>query len=82
MIREAEIVLIGAGAGASEAAGLSYSGSRFTDNFSEFIEKYGSKYMTDMYAAGFYPFPTQEAKRGYWSKHRMLTTSFIKRDFL
>lgn len=72
LIKEAETILIGAGAGASTAAGLTYSGERFTVNFSEFIEKYGSMYMTDMYAAGFYPFPTQEAKWGYWSKHSMM----------
>lgn len=71
-IEHAETILIGAGAGASAAAGLTYSGKRFTDNFSEFIEKYGSIYMTDMYVAGFYPFPAQEAKWGYWSKHSML----------
>lgn len=72
LLEEAELVLVGAGAGASAAAGLTYSGSRFTDNFREFIDKYGSKYMTDMYAAGFYPFPTEEAKWGYWSRHSML----------
>ena len=72
LIQAAEAVLIGAGAGASAAAGLTYSGSRFTDNFREFIEKYGSMYMTDMYASGFYPFPTQEAKWGYWSKHTII----------
>lgn len=65
-IREAEYVLIGAGAGLSAAAGLTYSGKRFTDNFPEFIEKYG---MTDMYSAGFHPFPSEEARWGYWSKH-------------
>lgn len=72
LIKEADILLIGAGAGASAAAGLTYGGKRFTDNFGEFIEKYGSMHMTDMYAAGFYPFPTQEAKWGYWSKHSMI----------
>lgn len=72
LLKEAQVVLIGAGAGASAAAGLTYSGKRFTDNFSEFIEKYGSAYMTDMYTAGFYPFPAQEAKWGYWSKHSMI----------
>ena len=71
-IKEADCVIVGAGAGASAAAGLTYSGSRFTDNFAEFIEKYGKEYMPDMYAAGFYPFPTQEAKWGYWSKHSMI----------
>ena len=65
-------ILIGAGAGASTAAGISMGGKRFTDNFAEFIEKYGSRYMTDMYAAGFYPFPTEEAKWGYWSKAALL----------
>lgn len=72
LIKKADAVLIGAGAGASAAAGLTYSGKRFTDNFSEFIEKYGSVYMHDMYSAGFYPFPTQEAYWGYWSKHSMI----------
>lgn len=69
LLKEADAVLIGAGAGLSAAAGLTYSGKRFTENFSKFIEKYGSMYMKDMYSAGFYPFPTEEAKWGYWSKH-------------
>ena len=72
LIKETDVILIGAGAGASTAAGLAYDGERFTDNFSEFIQKYGSMHMTDMYAAGFYPFPTEEAKWGYWSKHSMI----------
>lgn len=72
LIKGGDMVLIGAGAGASAAAGLTYSGSRFTENFREFIEKYGSAYMTDMYSSGFYPFPSQEAKWGYWSKHSMI----------
>lgn len=65
-IKEADYILIGGGAGLSAAAGLTYSGKRFADNFPEFIEKYG---MTDMYSAGFYPFPSEEARWGYWSKH-------------
>ena len=71
-IRNAESVIIGAGAGASTAAGIQYGGKRFTDNFAEFIEKYGGHYMTDMYAAGFYPYPSEEAKWGYWSKHALM----------
>ena len=59
-------VLIGAGAGLSAAAGLSYGGERFARNFAPFIEKYG---MTDMYSAGFYPFPSEEARWGYWARH-------------
>lgn len=66
MITGAENILIGAGAGLSAAAGLTYGGKRFEENFPEFIEKYG---MTDMYSAGFYPFPSEEARWGYWSKH-------------
>ena len=68
LLKAADAVLIGAGAGLSTAAGMNYGGKRFTDNFGEFIEKYGSA-MTDMYSAGFYPFPTEEEKWGYWSKH-------------
>lgn len=71
-IRDADCILIGAGAGASTAAGIRYSGKRFTDNFVEFIEKYGKQYMTDMYAAAFYPYPSEEAKWGYWSKHVLM----------
>ena len=71
-IKGADAILVGAGAGASTAAGLSYSGKRFTENFGEFIKKYGTLHMQDMYSAGFYPFPTEEAKWGYWSKHALL----------
>ena len=66
IIRDADSILIGAGAGLSTAAGLTYSGKRFQDNFREFIESYG---IQDMYSAGFYPFPSEEARWGYWSKH-------------
>lgn len=72
LVRNADAVLIGAGAGASTAAGIEYGGERFQKNFHEFIEKYGGHYMTDMYAAGFYPFPSEEARWGYWSKHALL----------
>ena len=71
-IRNADCVIIGAGAGASTAAGIQYGGKRFTDNFEEFIKKYGGHYMTDMYTAGFYPYPSEEAKWGYWSKHALM----------
>lgn len=65
-LNEAEFVLIGAGAGLSAAAGLTYSGKRFQDNFGEFIKKYG---MQDMYSAGFYPFETEEERWAYWCRH-------------
>ena len=66
LLQGARRVLIGAGAGLSAAAGLSYGGERFARNFAPFIEKYG---MTDMYSAGFYPFPSEEARWGYWARH-------------
>ena len=69
MISKADAVLVGAGAGLSAAAGLTYTGRRFKENFSEFIGRYGPAAMRDMYAAGFYPFPTEEERWGYWSKH-------------
>lgn len=47
-------------------------GTRFTDNFKDFIDKYGGPYMRDMYSAGFYPFPNEEAKWGFWSKSGMV----------
>ena len=84
-IRNTDCVIIGAGAGASTAAGIQYGGKRFTDNFAEFIKKYGEYYMTDMYAAGFYPFPTERRYKhkneNHWQKpyppnkyiHRSLT---------
>lgn len=66
LLNDAECVLIGGGAGLSAAAGLTYSGQRFTDNFAEYIQKYG---ITDMYTSSFYPFKTQEEKWAYWSRH-------------
>lgn len=65
-IGNADYILIGGGAGLSDSAGLKYSGDRFTDNFKDFIEKYGMK---DMYSSGFYPFKTEEEKWAYWARH-------------
>ncbi len=69
LMKSAECVLIGGGAGLSAAAGLTYAGERFKANFSDFIEKYG---MTDMYSSSFYPFATQEEKWAYWARHIVL----------
>ena len=41
MIRNAEYVLVGAGAGMSTAAGARYGGKFFEENFGEFQKKYG-----------------------------------------
>jgi NAD-dependent SIR2 family protein deacetylase len=66
LIQGADAILIGAGAGFSAAAGLEYSGSRFTNNFADFIEKYG---VQDMYSATFYDYPSEEARWAYWARH-------------
>lgn len=65
-IEQADFIVIGAGAGFSAAAGLTYSGERFTKRFQPFIQRYG---MQDMYSAGFYPFETEEEKWAYWAEH-------------
>lgn len=65
-LKNAEYILIGAGAGLSDAAGLKYSGKRFTDRFADFIEKYG---MEDLYSSSFYTFETLEEKWAYWARH-------------
>lgn len=62
----ADAILIGAGAGMSTAAGISYSGERFMRYFADFHEKYG---ITDIYSGGFYPFETPEEYWAWWSRH-------------
>ncbi len=65
-IDSAHVLVIGAGAGLSAAAGLRYSGERFERLFPEYIKKYA---LTDMYSAAFYPYKTIEEFWGYFSKH-------------
>ena len=63
---QADAVVIGAGAGLSTAAGLTYSGERFERLFGDFAAKYGIR---DMYSGGFYPFATPEEMWAWWSRH-------------
>ena len=65
-IEQADTIIIGAGAGLSTSAGLTYSGERFTTYFSDFQQKYGFQ---DMYSGGFYPFDTFEEYWAYWSRY-------------
>ena len=66
LLNKSDTIVIGAGAGLSTSAGFTYSGKRFEDNFSDFIEKYGFK---DMYSGGFYPFESLEEHWAYWSRY-------------
>ena len=66
VLRTADAVLIGAGAGLSASAGLTYSGERFERYFSDFHQRYG---ITDMYSGGFYPYDTLEEYWAWWSRH-------------
>ena len=68
-IEECDAVVIGAGAGLSTSAGLTYSGERFEKNFGDFKEKYG---IQDMYSGGFYPFESLEEYWAWWSRHIMV----------
>lgn len=65
-IETADAIVIGAGAGLSTAAGLTYSGERFDQYFSDFKERFG---ITDMYSGGFYPFPDDETRWAWWARH-------------
>ncbi|MCD7766041.1 MAG: Sir2 silent information regulator family NAD-dependent deacetylase [Lachnospiraceae bacterium] len=65
-IEAADAIVIGAGAGLSTSAGMSYSGERFEKTFADFHQKYG---ITDMYSGGFYPFDTLEEYWAWWSRH-------------
>lgn len=65
-IETADAIVIGAGAGLSTAAGLTYSGERFERYFSDFKERFD---ITDMYSGGFYPFPDDETRWAWWARH-------------
>ncbi|MCD8241929.1 MAG: Sir2 silent information regulator family NAD-dependent deacetylase [Lachnospiraceae bacterium] len=62
----ADAIVIGAEAGLSASAGMSYSDERFEKTFADFHQKYG---ITDMYSGGFYPFDTLEEYWAWWSRH-------------
>lgn len=65
-LEHADAIIIGAGAGMSTSAGLTYDGERFMKYFSDFHDKYGIR---DIYSGGFYPFDTLEEYWAWWSRH-------------
>lgn len=62
---EADAVVVGAGAGLSTAAGMTYSGNRFQKYFYDFADRYEIR---DMYSGGFFPFPSEEQEWAWWSR--------------
>lgn len=61
LLDEADAIVVGIGAGMSAADGFKYIGSRFTDAFPDFIEKYG---LLDMLQASLFDFESVEE---YWA---------------
>ena len=68
ILRSYDAILVGAGAGLSTSAGLTYSGERFRKYFFDFAEKYG---ISDIYSGGFFPFPDEETRWAWWARHQM-----------
>ena len=68
-LERADAVVVGAGAGLSASAGLTYDGARFEEHFGDFIAKY---HIPDMYAGGFYPFESLEEYWAWWSRQILL----------
>lgn len=65
-LQTADAIVIGAGAGLSTSAGLTYSGERFDRYFFDFVKKFG---IQDIYSGGFYPFPDDETRWAWWARH-------------
>lgn len=65
-IVSADAIVIGAGAGLSASAGLTFGGKEFEVQFEDFIQEY---HFTDLYSGGFYPFETLEEKWAFWSRN-------------
>ena len=65
-IKNADAIVIGAGAGLSTSAGFTYSGERFEKYFFDFSKKFG---ITDMYSGGFYSFPDKETTWAWWARN-------------
>lgn len=66
-IKEADAIVIGAGAGLSTSAGFTYSGERFEKYFFDFEKKYD---FHDMYSGGFYVMRLKpEISWAFWARN-------------
>ncbi len=65
-LRDAQAIIIGAGAGLSAAAGLDYFRPEFKKEFADYIAKYG---FPDLYTSSFHDFPTEEERWARWARH-------------
>lgn len=66
-IGAADAIVIGAGAGLSTSAGLTYDGERFEQYFSDFAKAYGIR---DMYSGGFMVMQLEpEVSWAWWARH-------------
>lgn len=66
-IKEADAIVIGAGAGLSTSAGFTYSGERFEKYFFDFEKRYD---FHDMYSGGFYVMRLQpEISWAFWARN-------------
>ncbi len=72
LIKDADAVVVGIGAGMSASDGFTYVGDRFKKNFPDFIEKYG---WFDMLQASLFDFPTTEE---YWA----FQSRFVKLNYI
>lgn len=68
-LETSDAIVIGAGAGMSTSAGMTYDGERFEHYFSDFHKKYGIR---DMYSGGFYPYNSPEEYWAWWSRQIMV----------
>ncbi|AMB98830.1 hypothetical protein AWM75_01950 [Aerococcus urinaehominis] len=65
LLDQSDYVLFGVGAGMGAADGFSYVGPRFTENFADFINKYG---WFDLFQASVFEFPTLEEEWAFFSR--------------
>lgn len=61
----ADAIVVGAGAGLSTSAGMTYSGTRFEKYFFDFAARFGIR---DMYSGGFFPFPDDRTRWAWWAR--------------